>query len=242
MEVALDTLVAIFLSVLVVIVVAVVLFVLARRIRKEQSLIGFTARSKDEKYVGYFLIATGFVIIFFSIYQIVIILISGFSSSESFGLSSLPISAGEQSTLFVSEQILGLIESILFWLLMLGYGGGKIASLGFDILKGRKIKLSRTLTAAVIMSATASKTVVSSRSNLPSNHGQQLKKPTAKTQFSQRPTYSYSPQPAKPSVTLRYSHASNYMRPTSLTKNCPRCKKAVRDDQDVCPFCFKKLK
>jgi hypothetical protein len=242
MEVALDTLVTIFLSVLVVILVAVVLFVLARRIRKEQSLIGFTASSKDEKYVGYFLLATGFVIIFLSIYQIVIILSSGFSSSESFGLSSLPTPAGEQSTLFVSEQILGLIESILFWLLMLGYGGGKIASLGFDMLKGRKIKFSRTLTTTIIMSATASKSVVSSQPDLPSNQGQQLKKPAEKTQFSQRSTYSYPPQPTKPSVTPRYSHASNYLQQTPLTKSCPRCKKAVRDDQEVCPFCFKKLK
>jgi hypothetical protein len=242
MEVALGTLVTIFLSVLVVIVVAVVLFVLARRIRKEQALIGFTASSKDEKYVGYFLLATGFVIIFLSIYQIVIILSSGFSSSESFGLSSLPIPVGEQSKLFISEQILGLIESILFWLLLLGYGGGKIASLGFDMLKGRKIKFSRTLTKAITMYATASKSVVSSRPNLPSNQGQQFENLAAKTQFSQRPTNSYRPQPTKPLVTPPDNNAPNYLRPTPLTKSCPRCKKAVRDDQEVCPFCFKKLK
>jgi hypothetical protein len=41
----------------------------------------------------------------------------------------------------VSGQIPGLITATSFWLLILYFGGMKIATLGLDMLNGRKIKL-----------------------------------------------------------------------------------------------------
>ena len=49
---AVITYIEIFLGILVVVVVAAVLFAFARQARKEETLVGFTAKSKDEKYVG----------------------------------------------------------------------------------------------------------------------------------------------------------------------------------------------
>jgi hypothetical protein len=142
---ATTTYVLIFLAALVAFVVAVVLFYLGRRMRREQTFVGFTPRSKDEKYVGYFLLATGLVIMFLSIYEMVTILTSGVSSTAPFGLSELSPMTGDQSAFLIPAQILGTIEGISFWLVILVSGGRKIASLGLDMLKGRKIKLRRTL-------------------------------------------------------------------------------------------------
>jgi len=135
----------VFLAVLVAVVVTVVLFARARRVRKEQSLVGFTAISKDEKYAGYSLLTIGIIIIFFSIYEMLTLLTGGVSSTAPFGLSDISITTGGQATVVASGQILGIIASIFFWLLILTYGGRKIATLGLDMLKGRKIKLRRTL-------------------------------------------------------------------------------------------------
>jgi len=142
METAIATYIMIFLAILATLVLTVVLFGLGRRLRKEQSFVGFSPKTRDEHYAGFALFSIGFSVIIISIYQIAVILIFGLSSnSVPFGLSSLPLSASNQSTLMVSIQILGVIESISFWLMIVIYGGGKLASLGLDLLRGRKIKL-----------------------------------------------------------------------------------------------------
>lgn len=140
MNAAATTYIEIFLAILVAVVVTVVLFALARRARKEESLVGFAAKSRDEKFAGYFLIITGVIIIFFSIYRMVALLSSGVSNVP-FGLSGISI----QASVVASGQVLGLIAGIVFWLLILFYGGRKIAVLGLDLLKGRKVKLRRPL-------------------------------------------------------------------------------------------------
>jgi hypothetical protein len=141
---AATTYIVIFLAILVAVIVTAVLFVLARRTRKEESLVGFTAKSKDEKYVGYSLLIAGLIIIVFSIYEMVALLRGGVSNMP-FGLSDISMATGGQASVVASGQVLGLIAGIAFWLLILYYGGRKIATLGLDMLKGRKVKLRRSL-------------------------------------------------------------------------------------------------
>jgi hypothetical protein len=57
---------------------------------------------------------------------------------------------------------------------------------------------------------------------------------TAATRYNQ-PSYQ-SQQTTRPITTTRYS------QPPPFTKICPRCKHAVRDDLNLCPYCDKRLK
>lgn len=137
--------VKILLDISVAAVVTAVLFVLARRARKEQTFVGFKASSHDEKYAGYALLGIGIVIIAVSIYELVVLLESGsFSREIPFGLPDISMTVGNQTTAIVSAQDLGLVFSVSFWLMIFGYGGRKFASLGLDLLRGRKVKLRRT--------------------------------------------------------------------------------------------------
>ena len=134
----------ILLDVLVAAILTLVLFVIARRAKKEQTFVGYKARSKDEKYAGYALLAIGIAIIAVSVYELVVILESDLYSRTLFGLSDISVTVGNQTTVIVSGEMLSLIFGTSFWLLIFGYGGRKIASLGLDLLRGTKIKLSRT--------------------------------------------------------------------------------------------------
>jgi hypothetical protein len=129
----------IVLDVLVAVVVALVLFLLARRARKEQTFVGFKDRSADEKYVGYGLFAVGIILIIVSGYELIMLLNGGVYSETPFNLSS--ISIGGQ---VISGQVLGLSLAVDFWLTILGYGGRKFVSLGLDMLNGKKVTLRRT--------------------------------------------------------------------------------------------------
>ena len=135
----------ILLDVLVVAVIATVLFFIARRTRKEQTFAGYKSGSKDEKYVGYILLATGIVIIIISIYELVVLLNSDYYSSVPFGLTGLQMTVGNQTTDVLSAQFSGLSFGISFWLLVLGSGGRKLVFLGIDMLKGREIRIIRKI-------------------------------------------------------------------------------------------------
>ncbi|MBE3116312.1 hypothetical protein IMZ68_03830 [Candidatus Bathyarchaeota archaeon] len=145
MDAATTTYILIFLAVLVSVVVTVVLFALARRVRKEESLVGFTAKSMDEKYYGCFLLIAGIIIIFFSVYEVVALFTGGFSSEMPFNLSDISTGAGGQNSVVVSGQVLGLLAGVSFWLMMIIFGGRKIVALGLDMFKGRKVVLRRSL-------------------------------------------------------------------------------------------------
>jgi hypothetical protein len=136
----------ILLDISVALVITVVLFVLARRARKEKTFVGFKKSSHDEKYAGYAMLAIGIAIIAVSIYELVVLLDGGsFSRDIPFGLPDISATAGNQTTAIVSAQDLGLAFSVSFWLTIFGYGGRKFVSLGLDLLRGRKVTLRRNL-------------------------------------------------------------------------------------------------
>ena len=132
--------VKILLDILVAVIVTAVLFVLARRARREQKFVGFKARSYDEKYAGYSMLAIGIAIIAVAVYELIVLLQGQGYSSVPFGLSTISI-AGQA----ISGRLLGLSFGISFWLMIFGYGGRKFVSLGLDLLKGRKVMLHRRL-------------------------------------------------------------------------------------------------
>lgn len=130
----------ILLDVLVAVVITAVLFVLARRARREQTFVGFKSKSIAEKYAGYSLLAIGVAIIAVSVFELIVLLEGQGYSSAPFVLSSISI-VGQT----ISGRLLGLSFAISFWLMIFGLGGRKLVSLGLDLLKGRKVILRRNL-------------------------------------------------------------------------------------------------
>jgi hypothetical protein len=134
--------VKILLDILVAAVITIVLFLLARRSRKEQSFVGFKSRSLDEKYTGYVLLSVGIVIIVVSVYELLTLLNGNIYYNSPFILSNASI-FGQ----VVSGELLGLFFGIDLWLTIFGLGGGKFVSLGLDMLQGKKITLRRKIQA-----------------------------------------------------------------------------------------------
>jgi hypothetical protein len=94
--------------------------------------------------------------------------------------------------------------------------------------------------------AASNRSTVSSRysqsSYQSSYQSQQSSKPTETTRYGQQPSYSYRQQQSNPSVTTRSTQTSSYSRPPPYTKICPHCKRGVRNDQNICPYCDKRLR
>ena len=135
----------ILLDVSVAAIITAVLFFIVRRSRKEQTFVGYKPRSVDEKYTGYVLLAIGIVVIVVSIYELIVLLEGNYYSPIPFGLTDLQMTTGNQTTSVASGQLLGLGFGISFWLMIFGYGGRKLLSLGLDMLKGRAINIRRTV-------------------------------------------------------------------------------------------------
>jgi hypothetical protein len=135
----------ILLDILVAAIITAVLFFIVRRSRKEQTFVGYTPRSVDEKYTGYVLLASGIVVIVVSLFELIVLLEGNYYSPIPFGLTDLQTTVGNQTTALASGQLLGLGFGIPFWLLIFGYGGRKLVILGMDMLRGRAIKIRRTL-------------------------------------------------------------------------------------------------
>ncbi len=96
-------------------------------------------------------------------------------------------------------------------------------------------------------SAQAGEPAAASQYNQPSYYGQQPSRYPASTRYSQPP--SYRQQLSRPPVTPRSGQPSSYYRQPSgyghqapFTKICPQCKRVVRDDYNLCPYCDKRLK
>ncbi len=88
----------------------------------------------------------------------------------------------------------------------------------------------------------SNRSAVSSRYNQSSCQTQQPPKSTGPTRYGQSPSSSYRPQSSSPTVTSGSTQPSSYSRPAPYTKICPHCKRAVRNDQNICPYCDKRLR
>jgi hypothetical protein len=89
-------------------------------------------------------------------------------------------------------------------------------------------------------SAPSKKPTVTTRYNQPSNYSQQFSKPTTTTRYNQ--PSNYSQQFSKPTTTTRYNQPPRYSQLPPFTKICPRCKRIVKDDYNLCPYCDKRLR
>jgi hypothetical protein len=96
-------------------------------------------------------------------------------------------------------------------------------------------------------SAPSREPTAASQYNQTSHYGQQPSRYPATTRYGQ--PQSYSQQLSRPPITSRYGQSSSYGRQPSaygqratFTKICPQCKRVVRDDYNLCPYCDKRLR
>ena len=122
-----------FFSVVAVLIVTGVLIWRASRIRKEQTFVGFK-RSRDEMYAGYALLAVGIAVIVVAVIEIMLLLTGQVAAP--FGLTYISLAG-----ITLPGEILSISYGVSFWLLILWAAGGKIASLGLDLLRGTTVKL-----------------------------------------------------------------------------------------------------
>jgi hypothetical protein len=69
---------------------------------------------------------------------------------------------------------------------------------------------------------------------------QQYGKPTQTLRYGQ--VSNSRQQPPNPYSTARSTRTSSISRPPAYSKTCPHCKRGIRNDQNVCPYCYKKIK
>jgi Tol biopolymer transport system component len=95
-------------------------------------------------------------------------------------------------------------------------------------------------------SAASNRSTVSSRysqSSYQSSYQSKMPtKPTETSRYGQTPSYAYRPQQSSPSVTTSSTPSSSYSRPSPYTKICSHCKRSVRNDQNICPYCDKRVR
>ncbi len=132
----------VFLTVLVVAIITLSLYLTVRKVRKEKSFVGYTPIPKDEKYAAYALLSIGISVIVISALEIVLLL-TGRMVGTPYNFADIPINLFGFLQFAVPAKILGLILGIATWLVILLYGGRKIASIGIDMLKCRKVILRK---------------------------------------------------------------------------------------------------
>lgn len=104
---------------------------------------------KGEKIVGYVLLAVGVVVIFFSIYQMWVVFTGGSPAPKLFNFSDVSIPGAQgQNVLLMSGQELNKLADLAFWYILMFFilwAGGKIASLGVDLLREIRVEIKEPL-------------------------------------------------------------------------------------------------
>ena len=104
---------------------------------------------KDEKIVGYVLLAIGVIVIFFSIYQMWVVFTGGSPAPKLFNFSDVSIPGAQgQNVILMSGQELSNLADLAFWYILMFFivwAGGKIASLGVDLLREIRVEIKEPL-------------------------------------------------------------------------------------------------
>jgi hypothetical protein len=107
-------------------------------------------KMKDEKIVGYILLAIGIIMIFFSVYEMMRVFTGGSPPPNLFNFSDISIQMSEQAeeTLLVSGEELNKLAAMAFWYMLMFFimwSGGKIASLGVSMIREIKVEVKEPM-------------------------------------------------------------------------------------------------
>lgn len=101
---------------------------------------------KDEKIVGYVLLAIGVAMIFVSVYLMVQVFTGSSSAPDLFNFSDISFTMPEQteSSLLISGEELNKLAAMAFWYILMFFimwSGGKVASLGVSLIREVKVEV-----------------------------------------------------------------------------------------------------
>lgn len=99
---------------------------------------------KNDKLVGYVLLASGVIVIIFSIIEMIEVFTGSSPPPNLFNFSDISVSG----TLLVSAQTLDKASGMAAWsalMVFVMWGGGKIASLGVNLLREIKVEIKGSL-------------------------------------------------------------------------------------------------
>lgn len=107
------------------------------------------SKIKNEKLIGYILLTLGVILLLFSIVQMLNVYSGNSPPPKLINLSdiTLPVQQGTSITLIEGAQ-LSQLPNLLFWFVLMFfvmYTGGKIASLGVNMVKDIKVEVKETL-------------------------------------------------------------------------------------------------
>jgi len=107
-------------------------------------------KMKDEKIVGYVLLAIGVAMIFFSVYLMVQVFTGASPPPNLFNFSDISFSMPEQAeeTLLISGEELNKLAAMVFWYMLMFFimwSGGKIASLGVNMIREIKVEVKEPM-------------------------------------------------------------------------------------------------
>jgi hypothetical protein len=106
--------------------------------------------AKDEKIIGYVLLILGVVLVFFSVYEMMIVYTGAVSAPNLINLSDIswPMQDGSTSTLMDGAQI-SQLPNLFFWFILMAFvmlAGGKISQVGVSMIKEVKVQVKNSLT------------------------------------------------------------------------------------------------
>ncbi len=108
-------------------------------------------RFKDEKVVGYILLAVGVLMIFFSVYSMFVVFTGASAPPSLFNFSDVSLSVpqpegGSETMQIVSGQDMNRMADMGTWYMLMFfvvYAGGKVASLGVNLLKEIRVEVKQ---------------------------------------------------------------------------------------------------
>jgi hypothetical protein len=107
---------------------------------------------KIDKIIGYTLLILGVILLLFSIYEMVNVYTGNASPPNLFNLSDVSLSTGQNgiNATAIQGTQLSQLPNLFFWFILMTFvvfAGGKIASLGVNMLKDIKVEVQNSLQA-----------------------------------------------------------------------------------------------
>jgi hypothetical protein len=99
---------------------------------------------RNGRIVGYALLIVGIVVIFFAVFEMIFVFTGSNAPPKLFSFSDVSVNG----TLLVSGKNMNTASGLLVWFVLMAFvmwGGGKIASLGVNLLREIKIEIKGAL-------------------------------------------------------------------------------------------------
>ena len=99
---------------------------------------------KNGRIVGYVLLAVGVAVIFFAVFEMILVFTGSNGPPKLFNFQDISVNG----TLVVSGQNINKASGLLVWFVLMAFvmwGGGKVASLGVNLLREIKVEIKGAL-------------------------------------------------------------------------------------------------